>query len=59
MEADFVNESQRGLEVVKLREHAAKQGNAASRIAWKALLTVMNSPLAKADPKAKVEKVRR
>ncbi|WP_338288303.1 hypothetical protein [Luteolibacter sp. LG18] len=56
LEADFVNESQRGLEIPKLRDLAAKQSDAASRIAWKAMLTVMNSPLAKAGPKAEVKK---
>ncbi len=44
---DFINETQRGGEVKQLRQIAAKQSDAASRIAWKALLTVLNSPLAK------------
>ncbi|MFD0893419.1 c-type cytochrome [Luteolibacter ambystomatis] len=56
LEADFVNESQRGMEVPKLRELGAKQSDAASRIAWKALLTVLNSPLAKANAKEQVKK---
>ncbi len=44
---DFVNETQRGAEVKLLRRIAAKQSDDASRIAWKSLLTVLNSPLAK------------
>lgn len=52
--SDFVNSPERGNQVPALREIAAKQGNAASRIAWKAMLTVLNSPLAKPDAKKKV-----
>lgn len=48
---DFVNAPTRGEQIRPLREIAAKQANSASRIAWKAMLTVANSPLAK--PKAK------
>ncbi|WP_193210860.1 DUF7133 domain-containing protein [Luteolibacter marinus] len=54
---DFVNETGRGTEVKQLRELAAKQSNAVSRIAWKALLTVLNSPLAKEPWKASVRKM--
>lgn len=44
---DFINETQRGTEVKQLRQIGAKQSDSASRIAWKALLTVLNSPLSK------------
>ena len=53
---DFVNETQRGAEVKVLRELAAKQSDPVSRIAWKALLTVLNSPLAKDPWKQEVRK---
>lgn len=52
---DFVNSSERGNQVPQLREIAAKQGDAASRIAWKALLTVLNSPLTKSEVKKRVQ----
>lgn len=52
---DFVNDPTRGGQVGPLREIAAKQGNAASRIAWEALLTVLKSPLAKPEAKKKVQ----
>jgi putative heme-binding domain-containing protein len=52
--SDFVNAPDRGNQIGALRDIAAKQGNAASRIAWKALLTVLNSPLAKADAKKSI-----
>lgn len=48
---DFVNSPQRANELGQLREIAAKQGSDASAIAWKAMLTVMNSPLAKPEAK--------
>ncbi len=51
---DFVNSPERSGQVTELRNIAAKQGNAASRIAWKALLTVLTSPLAQGDAKEKV-----
>ncbi len=54
---DFVNETQRGLEIDALRKIAKEQGDAVSRIAWKALLTVMNSPLAKDPWKQSVKKM--
>jgi len=57
LENDYVNEAQRGLEVAKLRDLAAKQTDATSRIAWKALLTVLNSPLSKEPSKAEVRKI--
>jgi putative heme-binding domain-containing protein len=53
-EDDFVNSPERGKQIAELRQIAAKQGNAVSRIAWKALLTVLNSPLAKPQQKEKV-----
>ena len=53
--SDFVNAPDRGNQIGALREIAAKQGNAASRISWKAILTVLNSPLAKADVKKKIQ----
>ncbi|WP_035611119.1 c-type cytochrome [Haloferula sp. BvORR071] len=53
---DFVNASVRGEQVKALRDIAAKQGDSASRIAWKALLTVLNSPLAKEDAKKQVQR---
>jgi putative heme-binding domain-containing protein len=53
--SDFVNAPDRGKQIGSLRDIAAKQGNAASRIAWKAMLTVLNSPLAKPDTKKKIQ----
>jgi putative heme-binding domain-containing protein len=52
---DFVNSSERGNQIGNLREIAAKQGDAASRIAWKSMLTVLNSPLATPQAKKKVQ----
>ncbi len=51
---DFVNAPTRGEQIRPLREIAAKQSNSASRIAWKAMLTVANSPLAKPKDKERV-----
>jgi putative heme-binding domain-containing protein len=51
---DFVNESRRGGEIPRLRELAARQGDAVSRIAWKSLLTVLHSPLSHKKVKAEV-----
>lgn len=48
---DFVNSPERGNEIAELRKIAAKQNNTASAIAWKAMLTVLNSPLAKPEAK--------
>ena len=53
--SDFVNAPDRGKQIGALRDIAAKQGNAASRIAWKAMLTVLNSPLAKPETKKKIQ----
>ena len=52
---DFVNSPERGNQTGGLREIAAKQGDAASRIAWKAMLTVLSSPLAKPEAKKRVQ----
>lgn len=52
---DFVNAAVRGEQVKALREIAAKQGDAVSRIAWKAMLTVLKSPLAKPEAKKRVQ----
>lgn len=52
---DFVNSPERGKQIPELRKIAAKQGNAASRIAWMAMLTVLNSPLADSMAKQQVQ----
>ncbi len=52
--ADFVNDGQRAKEVVKLRALANDAEDASSRILWRALLTVLNSPLTKDAPKKQV-----
>lgn len=44
---DFVNEAQRGLEIELLRRIAAEGTDTESRIAWRALLTLISSPLSK------------
>jgi putative heme-binding domain-containing protein len=44
---DFVNETSRGTEIKQLNEIGKKANDSASRIAWRALLTIINSPLAK------------
>ncbi len=49
--SDFVNSAGRRGQIKALRKIAAKQGNTASCIAWKTLLTVLNSPLTKPDAK--------
>jgi putative heme-binding domain-containing protein len=54
--SDFVNAAERANQIGALREIAAKQGNAASRIAWKSMLTVLASPLAKEKAKERVRK---
>lgn len=45
--SDFVNGTQRGLELKALRKIAASASDTESRIAWRALLTMLVSPLAK------------
>ncbi len=49
--SDFVNSPERAKEIAGLRRIAARQNNTASTIAWKAMLTVMQSPLADAASK--------
>jgi len=51
---EFVNSPERAKQIAELRNIAAKQGNAAGIIAWKAMLTVLSSPLAAADVKDRV-----
>ncbi len=53
---DFVNETARGGEAAMLVECGKKSSDAESRIAWKALLTVLQSPLAKEPIKKQVRK---
>lgn len=53
---DFINETERALEIPRLRAIAAKQSNAVSRIAWKTMLTILNSPLSKPPWKEQVRK---
>ena len=45
--SDFINETKRGEQIKPLRQIAAKSNDAVSTIAWKAILTVTTSPLAK------------
>jgi putative heme-binding domain-containing protein len=52
---DFVNDGQRGNEVKTLRNLANKSEDANSRILWRALLTVLNSPLTKDAQKKAVK----
>ena len=44
---DFINETKRGEQIKPLRQIAAKGSDAVSTLAWKAILTVTISPLAK------------
>ncbi|MFN7340254.1 MAG: HEAT repeat domain-containing protein [Opitutia bacterium] len=53
---DFVNDAQRGNEVAQLRALANGAEDAVSRVLWRSLLTVLNSPLAKDAQKAQVRK---
>ena len=57
MITDFVNETSRGNEVGKLNELAKKSGDSAAHIAWRALITVLNSPLAKEEAKKQVRDI--
>jgi putative heme-binding domain-containing protein len=52
---DFINDPQRGNEAEGLVKIGSTGQDAASRIAWKSLLTVYKSPLAKADAKKKIQ----
>ena len=51
---DFVNSPERAKEIAILRQIAAKSGDAASAIAWKAMLTVRQSPLSPQKAKDQV-----
>ncbi len=53
---DFVNETKRGDQINPLRQIAARGSDAASTLAWKAILTVTTSPLAKDHWRAKAKK---
>lgn len=53
---DFVNDAQRGNEVAQLRALANGAEDAVSRILWRSLLTVLNSPLTKEAQKGQVRK---
>lgn len=52
---DFINDPQRGNEADGLVKIGSTGQDAASRIAWKSLLTVYKSPLAKPDHKKKIQ----
>lgn len=54
---DFVNETRRGIEIDILNGIAKKGSETESMIAWKALLTVVHSPLAKDQFKASVQQL--
>ncbi|MBK1882272.1 c-type cytochrome [Luteolibacter pohnpeiensis] len=54
--SDFINDTQRFGEVDVLKELAAGSQDRESTLAWKALLTVLKSPLSKQDAKQKVQK---
>lgn len=55
--ADFVNSPERGRQIHALRKLAAEQSNAVSKLAWKAMLTVLGSPLATPEVKNIVRKI--
>jgi putative heme-binding domain-containing protein len=54
--ADFVNETGRGDEVARLVSIGKAGSDSESRMAWQAMITVLNSPLSKDAPKAEVRK---
>lgn len=54
---DFVNETTRGSEVGLLNDIAKKANDSISRIAWRSLFTVLNSPLAKPEAKKQVRDI--
>ncbi|MES2981227.1 MAG: c-type cytochrome [Verrucomicrobiota bacterium] len=54
---DFVNETRRMLEVGILNGIAKKGSDTESMIAWKAMLTVVNSPLVKDKDKVEIQKI--
>ncbi|MFK7851287.1 MAG: hypothetical protein AB8D78_09940 [Akkermansiaceae bacterium] len=57
MVSDFVNETSRSIEIGILNQKAKKGRDTESMVAWKALLTVLNSPLSKDQHKAQVKKL--
>jgi putative heme-binding domain-containing protein len=54
--ADFVNGTELGEEVGRLVQIGKGGGDAESRVAWQALITILNSPLSKENPKKEVRK---
>ncbi len=54
--ADFVNETGRGDEIARLIGIGKSGSDSESRMAWQALITVLNSPLSKDAPKLEVRK---
>ncbi len=52
---DFVNDGQRGSDAAALREIANRSEDAVAFVAWRALLTVLRSPIAKKNHKEKVQ----
>jgi putative heme-binding domain-containing protein len=54
---DFVNETARGTEINLLNDIGKKGNDSVSRIAWRALLTITQSPLAKSQWKEQVQKI--
>ncbi len=54
--SDFVNETARGDELGSLREIGRKGTDSESRVAWRAIITVLNSPLSKDRHKEAVRK---
>jgi putative heme-binding domain-containing protein len=57
MVEDFVNETQRSIEIGILNNVAKKGADTESKVAWKALLTVSKSPLSKDKHKQDVGKI--
>jgi putative heme-binding domain-containing protein len=54
--ADFVNATELGEEVGRLIAIGKSDGDAESRVAWQALITILNSPLSKENSKKEVAK---
>jgi putative heme-binding domain-containing protein len=54
--ADFVNATELGEEVGRLVQIGKGGGDMESRVAWQALITILNSPLSKENPKKEVAK---
>jgi putative heme-binding domain-containing protein len=55
--ADFVNETERGSQTRGLNELAKRGSDSESRVAWQALITVLNSPLSKVEHKRAVRRL--